>query len=80
MFLKVEGALSSKRESKKRLLEEREKSAELIKATEKARADIAGRIYENVIVDINGKTWMSRNTSNIILQVTDDVLTPRVGA
>ena len=80
MFLKVEGALSSKRESKKRLLEEREKSAELIKATEKARADIAGRIYENVVVDINGKTWMSRNTSNIILQVTDDVLTPRVGA
>ncbi|MCR4654615.1 MAG: FapA family protein [Lachnospiraceae bacterium] len=79
MFLKVENSIATKEENKKRLEEEKVKSIELIKETEKARADIAGRVYENVVVDINGKKWISNNTSDIVLQLVEDAIAVRTG-
>ena len=65
--------------SAKRMFELTEKGLKLIKETEKARAVITGRVFENVVVDLNGKKWMSRNTSNIIIQLDDGVPSVRIG-
>ncbi|HAG69989.1 MAG TPA: hypothetical protein DCL38_08450 [Lachnospiraceae bacterium] len=79
MYLKIENSIYAKKESIKRLEEEKEKGLKLIKETEKARAVITGRVFENVVVDLNGKKWMSRNTSNIIIQLDDGVPSVRIG-
>ncbi len=79
MFLKVENALAEKKENRIRLEEKRKECAKLVEDTGKARVDISGNVYENVIVEINGRRWISKNTSNIILQIVDDVLEPRGG-
>jgi len=63
----------------KKLDEEREKGLQLIKDTEKAKAIIEGKVYDNVIVDISGKKWISRSAYNVVIQMDDDVPVAKMG-
>ena len=79
MYLKIDNSIFSKNEMLKKLDEEREKGLQLIKDTEKAKAIIEGKVYDNVIVDISGKKWISRSAYNVVIQMDDDVPVAKMG-
>ena len=79
MYLKIDNSIFAKNEMLKKLDEEREKGLQLIKDTEKAKAIIEGKVYDNVIVDISGKKWISRSTYNVVIQMDDDVPVAKMG-
>jgi hypothetical protein len=79
MYLKIDNSIYAKNEMLKKLDEEREKGLQLIKDTEKAKAIIEGKVYDNVIVDISGKKWVSRSAYNVVIQMDDDVPVAKMG-
>ena len=79
MYLKIDNSIFSKNEMLKKLDEEREKGLKLIKDTEKAKAIIEGKVFDNVIVDISGTSWISRNSFNVVIQMDGDVVAAKMG-
>ena len=75
MYLKVENAILSKTENRKRLEEELDESKAKIEETLKARAIIDGEVFENVSIIINDKEWRCRNGAGpTTVQILNDEL------
>ncbi len=59
MFQKIDSARMVKNENRQSLVEELEIVDKKIEDSKKARIDIRGKVYEAVVVEVNGKRWIA---------------------
>ncbi|MCR5108224.1 MAG: FapA family protein [Lachnospiraceae bacterium] len=72
LFVKIESSVFSKNEEKKMLLESQGAINELIKRTAKSKVIISGTAYENSVVEVNGKRWISNGARDVTLKSNAD--------
>ena len=72
IFRKIEDALYTKKEERKEIvLEQKEVNLKILQYNS-AKAVMHGNVYEGVVVEINGKRWISTGVRNVTIKKQDN--------
>lgn len=74
MFIKIENAIYTLQKEKAELKEEQEAITKQIASTAEAKLTVKGTLFENILVDIDGKKIVSTRSKNVVVQKINDRL------
>ena len=74
MYIKIENAIFTLNQEEAELLEEKEKIMRQIMATADAMLTVANTLYENILIDIDGRKIISTRANNVTVKKVDNRL------
>ncbi len=72
MFIKIENALYNKRKDMQKALEEKEELEKKLEEMSKSKAIINRKVYDGVRIEINGLTWIAKESSHVTIERVND--------
>ena len=74
LFKKIEGAMFTKKEMRKKRVTEKTEIEMKIELANKAKAVMSGDVFEGTVVEIGGKKWFSTGVKNVTIKNSADSL------